>query len=119
MERLCCPTEPPPHAGQIHLPDTSQNKGLFHAAFLATIPLYDSGLKEDPFELGYLEGNLSGSGGKVAAVVAAAITLALFITLVPGRLGQLLCLGLQQFVESFLYTAPNQFFDLTLDYFLV
>ena len=38
---------------------------------------------------------------------------------VPGRLGQLLSLGLQQFVESFLYAAPNQLFELPLDYFLV
>ena len=51
--------------------------------------------------------------------MAAAITLPLIIALVPGRLGQFLRLGLQQFVECFLYTAPNQFFDLTLDYFLV
>ena len=51
--------------------------------------------------------------------MAAAIVLPLLIALVPGRLGQLLSLGLQQFVESFLYAVPNQLFDLTLDYFLV
>ena len=51
--------------------------------------------------------------------MAAAIALSLLIALVPSRLGQLLRLGLQQFVERFLYTAPYQFFDLTLDYFLV
>src|SRR5699024_1482476 len=55
----------------------------------------------------------------LAVVVAAAVALALLIALVPGRLGQLLRLGLQQFVEGFLYAASYQFFDLTLDYFLV
>ena len=99
---------------QVHL-----NEGFFHTALPPAIPLNDSGLKGDPFELGYLEGNVPGSGGKVAAVVAAAITLPLIIALVPGRLGQFLRFGLQQFVEGFLYTAPNQFFDLPLDYFLV
>ena len=51
--------------------------------------------------------------------MAAPVPLALLITLVPGSLGQLLCLGLQQFIERFLYAAPYQLFDLTLDYFLV
>ena len=51
--------------------------------------------------------------------MAAAVPLALLITLVPGSLGQLLCLGLQQFVESFLNAASYQLLDLTLDYFLV
>src|SRR5699024_11637177 len=53
------------------------------------------------------------------AVVAAPVALALFVALVPGCLGQFLRLRLQQFVECFLYTAPNQIFDLPLDYFLV
>ena len=51
--------------------------------------------------------------------MAAAITLPLLITLVPGRLGQFLCLGFQQFVESFLYAATHKFFDFALDYCLV
>ena len=34
-----------------------------------------------------------------------AVALALLIALVPGRLGQLLRLGLQQLVEGFLHTA--------------
>ncbi len=29
------------------------------------------------------------------------------------------CLGLQQFVESFLYAAPHQLFELPLDNFLI
>ena len=51
--------------------------------------------------------------------MAAPVPLALLITLVPGRLGQFLCLGLQQFVESFLYTASYQLFELPLDNFLI
>ena len=43
--------------------------------------------------------------------MAAAIALTLLIALVPGRLGQLLRLDLQQFVEGFLYAASYQFFD--------
>ena len=51
--------------------------------------------------------------------MAAPVSLALLITLVPGRLGQLLCLGLQQFVEGFLYAASYQLFELPLDNFLI
>jgi hypothetical protein len=51
--------------------------------------------------------------------VAAAVALADFIALVPGRLGQLLRLGFQQLVQGLLDTAPDQFLDLALDYFLV
>ena len=51
--------------------------------------------------------------------MAAAITLTLLIALIPGSLGQLFCLGLQQLVEGFLYAASYQLFDLTLDYFFV
>ena len=51
--------------------------------------------------------------------MAAAIALTLLIALVPGRLGQLLRLGLQQFVEGFLYAASYQLFELPLDNFLI
>ena len=40
----------------------------------------------------------------------------LFIALIPGRLCQLFCLGLQQFVEGFLYAASHMFLAFTLDY---
>lgn len=63
---------------------------------------------------GNLQGNISGSGGEVAAVVATAVALALFIALVPGSLGQLVGLCLQQLIERLLYTVPDQFFDLVL-----
>ena len=92
------------------------NESFFHTALPTAISLNDSGLKGDPFGLGYLQGNVPGSGGEVAAVVAAPVPLALLITLVPGRLGQLLCLGLQQLVEGFLYAASYQLVDLPLDY---
>ena len=97
---------PDRHACQVHL-----NEGFLHAALPAAIPLNDGGLEGDPFELGYLEGNIPGSGGKIAAVVAAAVSLALLITLVPGRLGQLLSLSLQQLVESFLYAPTHNFLE--------
>ena len=103
---------PHEHAGQIHL-----NESFFHTAFPAAVPLNDASLKRHPFELGHLEGNIPGSGGEVTAVVAATVVLALFVTLMPGRLGQLP--GLQQFVQRFLYAASYQRLELPLDYFLI
>ena len=38
-----------------------------HTALPAAVPLNNSGFKGDPFELGYLEGNVPGSSDKVAA----------------------------------------------------
>lgn len=51
--------------------------------------------------------------------MAAAVALALLVTLVPRRLGQLLCFGLQQLVERFFYTSTHKFLELTLDNFFV
>ena len=65
------------------------------------------------------QGDILGSGGDVAAVVAAAVAPALLASFVPGRLNQLLRLGLQQFVEGFLHAASRQLFKLSLDNFLV
>ena len=45
--------------------------------------------QEDPFGLGDLEGDIPGSGGEAAAVVAAAIALPRLIAIIPGRLGQM------------------------------
>lgn len=73
--------------------------------------------RRDPFELGYLEGNIPGRGGEVAGVMTAAIALALLVALVSGRLGQLLRLYFQQFLEDLLYAASYQLFVLTLDYY--
>ena len=46
--------------------------------------------KGDSLELWHLEGDIPGSGGEAAVAVAAAVALALFGALVPGRLSQLL-----------------------------
>src|SRR5699024_4821103 len=105
---------PDGYACQVHL-----NESFFHTALPTAIPLNNGGFKRDSLELGHLQGNVPGSGGKVAAVVAAPIPLALLITLVPSSLGQFLCFGLQQFVERFLYTASNQLFELPLDNFFI
>ena len=51
--------------------------------------------------------------------MAAAVALAGLIALVAGSLGQFLGLLLQQFIQRFFYAATDQFFKLTLDYFLV
>lgn len=99
---------------QVHL-----NEGLFHAALLAAIPLNNSSFKGDPLELGYLESDILGSGGEVAVVVAAAVALALLISLVPGSLGKLFRLSIQQLIESFFYAASHQLFNFPLDNFFV
>ena len=56
---------------------------------------------------------------RLRRVVAAAVALSLLVTLVPGRLGQLLRLGFQKLVECFLYAAAYKFLELPLDYFFV
>ena len=102
------------YACQVHL-----NESFFYTALPAAIPLNDGGLKGDPLELGHLQGNVPGCSGEIPVVVAAPVPLALLITLVPGSLGQLLCLGLQQLVECLLYAATHKFLELPLDYFLI
>ena len=66
-----------------------------------------------------MERYVSGGGGKIPVIVAAAVALAGFIALVAGGLGQLLWFLLQQLVLRFFHAATDQFLDLTLDYFLV
>ena len=105
---------PDRYACQVHL-----DERLFHATFPTAIPLNDSGLKGNPLKLGRLEGDIPRSGGEIAVVVPAAVALALLIALVPGRLGQFLRLGLQQFVEGFFYAASYQLLELALDCFLI
>ena len=90
------------YAGQVHF-----NKSFFHTALPAAIPLNNGRLKGNLFELRHLEGDISGSGGEITVVVAVSVALALLVALVPGRLGQLPCFGLQQLVEGFLYTASS------------
>ena len=51
-------------------------------AFTAAIPLNDGSFKRDSLELGHLECGIPGSGGEIAVVVAATITLMLLITLI-------------------------------------
>ena len=54
-----------------------------------------------------MECNVSGGGGKVPIIVAAAVALAGLISLVAGRLGQLLCFLLQQFIQRFFYASSD------------
>ena len=63
--------------------------------------------------------DIPGSGGEVAAVVAAAVALVLFIALVPGCQGQLLRFGLQQLAEGFLCTASHRLLELAFDNFRI
>ena len=60
------------------------------------------------------EGDIPGSDGEAAVIVAAAVALAQLIVLVLGSLGQFLLLGLQQFVECCLYTASPQLLKLPM-----
>src|SRR5699024_8901821 len=94
---------PDGYACQVHL-----DESFFHTALPAAVPLNNGGFKRDTLEFRHLEGDIPGSRGEIAAVVAAAVALALFIALIPTSLSQFLRLGLQQFVEGFLHTASHQ-----------
>ena len=64
-------------------------------------------------------GDVPGSGGEAAVVVAATAALTLLTELVSGRLSWLFRFGLQQIVEGFLYAASHQLLELPLDNFLI
>lgn len=81
------------------------DSSLFYVVLPAAILLNDGSLKGDSLKLGHLQGNIPGSGVKVAAIVAAAIDLVLLSALIPGCLVQLICFGLQQLVVCF--TLPR------------
>ena len=66
-----------------------------------------------------MERDVSGGGGKVPVVVAAAVALAGLIAFVAGSLGQLLRFLLQQLIQCFFDAATDQFFDLPLYNFFV
>ena len=72
------------------------------------------GLKGDSFELRHLKGDVPGSAGEITVVVADAISLALLIALVPGSLGQLFRLSIQQLIKSFFYAVSHQLFNFPL-----
>ena len=57
-----------------------------------------------------MERDVTGSGGKAAVVVAAAIALTSLVALIAGGLRQVLRLLFQQLVQSFLHAATDQFF---------
>ena len=101
-------------ACQVHL-----DEGFFHAALPAAIPLNDGRFKRDALKTGHMERDISGGGGKVPVIVAAAVALAGLIALVAGSLGQFLRLLLQQLIQRFFHAAPNQFLKLALDNFFV
>ena len=69
---------------------------------LSHSPLYLSLIHIYALEFWDLKCNVAGSRGKVSLIMATPIALALFAALVPGRLGQLLCLSIQQLVEDLL-----------------
>ena len=88
--RPCCPqclrdVLHPAHgnACQVHL-----DEGLLHAALPAAIPLDDGSLEGYALEPGYVERNITGSGSKVAVIVAAAVALTGLAALIAGGLGQ-------------------------------
>ena len=57
-----------------------------------------------------MERDVTGSGGKAAVIVAAAVALSRLAALVARRLRQGLRLLLQQLVQRPFHTAANQFF---------
>ena len=65
-----------------------------------------------------MQRDISGRGGEVPVVMAAAVALASSAALVASGLGQLLSFLIQQFVQRLLRTTADQFFGLALDIFL-
>ena len=59
-----------------------------------------------------MELDVSGGGGKVPVVVAAAVALAGLSSFVAGSPGQFLRLLLQQFIQCFFHAASDQFLKL-------
>lgn len=92
---------------------------LFYTAFTVAVPLHVGCFKKDALAFGNLEADISVSSGEVLSVLTSAVTLTLFIALMPGRLGQFLSFGLHKLVEGFLHAASYKFFEFTLDYHLV
>ena len=72
---------PAGYTSQIYL-----KKSFFHTTFTVAIPLNDSSFKGNVLELGLLEDNIFGRGGKVFAVVATTVALGLFIAVTRGSL---------------------------------
>ena len=66
-----------------------------------------------------MQGNIPGGSGKLSIIVTAAVALTGLAALVACCLGEFFCFSFQQFVECLLHATADQFFDLTLDYFLV
>ena len=54
-----------------------------------------------------MERYVSGGGGKIPVIVAAAVALAGFIALVAGGLGQFLRFLLQQLVQRLFHATPD------------
>ena len=102
------------NARQIHL-----DEGFLHAAFPAAIPLDDGSLKGHALEPRHVERDVAGGGGEIPVIVTAATALTGLAALVARRLRQGLCPLLQQLVQGLLHAAADQFFDLTLDNFLI
>lgn len=83
----------PLSTGYMSQPVTDQHKGrvaireVAHHTGASAIPLDDGSFKRDSLELGYLEGDIPGSDGEIAAVMVAVVTLVLLIVLVPSSPG--------------------------------
>ena len=59
---------------------------MYRTTLPAEVPLNNSSLKGDSLEFRPLEGDVAGSDGKIAAVMAAAVALAMLIAFILGRL---------------------------------
>ena len=105
---------PDRYACQVHL-----DERLFYTALPAAITLNNGSLKRDFPKFWYFEGDIPGNGGEIPAIVTDVVALALFIALVPSRLGKFLGLGLQQLVERFFYTSTHKCLELALDNILI
>ena len=106
----------PPHgyACKVHL-----DQCLFHRTFTAAVELYDSGFKWYTFQLRYFQAHLSGGRVQLPAIMPRAVALTRLGALVLCRVRQLFGFFVQQFIQRFLHTVSDYFFQFPLDAFLV
>lgn len=71
------------NACQVHF-----DERLLHAALPATIPLDDGCLEGHALEPGHMERDVTGDGGKIPVIMAAAVALTSVAALVAGSLRQ-------------------------------
>src|SRR5215467_11951851 len=102
------------HPGQIHL-----DQRLLHRALAPPIALDDSRLERLLAQLRYPQPYLASLGLQAALVVASAGIATRLAALIPLRIAQPICLGIEQGVQRFLHGPPHHPVEVALDPLIV